>query len=974
LLFVVCCLLFAVVVVEDATSGGCFVVGALGRCCGVFLVISYAIGLMMEDGPIGQIALRGILKRMRNETNECEKLVALSCIVDNVDGLFFGAQAEERYCEQALEVVVGEFSRQLGMKVSRSTGLTNWFKGQLLVTLTTVFIVLDVYQHDHRCFLDLVVVLLTYIFKPNKRSDQSLRQNACECLRELELMYPGLLEDLVGDVLGTEPHSFQAPISLFQCVQLENAFIRHSYANLLVTVLLHAVEIQAEGLKPVFASHQGGAGLRFHVSQESVVLKDPPGTYEITNRFYPTCLLLPECSNGLNKKRGMIEGKMYEVLSMILGMLPEVSNWSRAHFIGKIVALSRYYKLPANTFSHHIHRYLFSSDPLLILLCVLIHIHTENSFERIEDGHVLQQVLGIVGSTSFPSPFRVLACQWALKLSRDDLLSQHFLLLPGRADPLQIRTHRITALIRCCSGVNRDCTEEGKMVLLDMIKRTISEERFSCDVLPLPSDSLAMTATLNSIGEIINGFPEMWSNAAEFLASIAIEHIHVLDSIILFLDSLMTGDRVDEAIQILGRVGFVVARVENPNALTRYFKLFNRIARESRICPLETVAFALLRLVRASQAWVERLTWDMGSSILECCELIIKVHPLGLLRDRETHFVKLLTCLCTSSWLDMYVQDRAYELQQLTKSNVSRLDIAYIFSSKRFTKDERDSLFPCLTPIMQPSPDLKTFLILTRGATLLRDFAGDANSGDLSLVEYTKLVEHGTTADIRIPVSIYLEKPIAFALKEASEIFGLVLEFEPVDAFKTIQPLEVAYIKVNKKQESDIHRATLSIYPLRPLPSKVRVRARFSVHDGSMLEGPIGEVSIHTRDLFLPLPVPPDSRSRLFPKLWDKFHHFCSVRCLSLSQERVKKWISEDISPFLVSKISGNNMQQEELLQDFLVAPPSPKLVENAAVLLPPSHHLLFQFRLSSESTLVRIRTDTWEILALIDAFFDRWS
>ena len=44
-----------------------------------------------------------------------------------------------------------------------------------------------------------------------------------------------------------------------------------------------------------------------------------------------------------------------------------------------------------------------------------------------------------------------------------------------------------------------------------------------------------------------------------------------------------------------------------------------------------------------------------------------------------------------------------------------------------------------------------------------------------------------------------------------------------------------------------------------------------------------------------------------------------------------------------------------------------------AVVLLPPKFHLLFKFHVSDTSTLVRIRTDRWQLLSELDNFFQRW-
>ena len=46
----------------------------------------------------------------------------------------------------------------------------------------------------------------------------------------------------------------------------------------------------------------------------------------------------------------------------------------------------------------------------------------------------------------------------------------------------------------------------------------------------------------------------------------------------------------------------------------------------------------------------------------------------------------------------------------------------------------------------------------------------------------------------------------------------------------------------------------------------------------------------------------------------------------------------------------------------------------SVVVFVPPRFHLLFKFHVSDDSTVVRIRTDNWKLLAELDAFFGGWE
>ena len=47
--------------------------------------------------------------------------------------------------------------------------------------------------------------------------------------------------------------------------------------------------------------------------------------------------------------------------------------------------------------------------------------------------------------------------------------------------------------------------------------------------------------------------------------------------------------------------------------------------------------------------------------------------------------------------------------------------------------------------------------------------------------------------------------------------------------------------------------------------------------------------------------------------------------------------------------------------------------VVEVAIFLPPRFHLLMRFHVSPASTVVRIRTDRWQLLAEMDNFLDGW-
>jgi hypothetical protein len=99
---------------------------------------------------------------------------------------------------------------------------------QILATVTCLLCELSVAARQQRLFEGFVELLLGTASRANAHHDAVLRAAACECLRELELLYPGLFHQLVGN------------FAVF--AQTEMSFAHASYVSLVLASLTHAVQ------------------------------------------------------------------------------------------------------------------------------------------------------------------------------------------------------------------------------------------------------------------------------------------------------------------------------------------------------------------------------------------------------------------------------------------------------------------------------------------------------------------------------------------------------------------------------------------------------------------------------------------------------------------------------------------------------------------------------------------------------------
>ena len=98
---------------------------------------------------------------------------------------------------------------------------------QIITTLTCLLAELSVASRQQRVFEGFVELLLEIVARANNPSDAILRNVACECLRELELLYPGLLHQSVGN--------------FYVFAQTESTFAYPCYVSLFTACLAHAV-------------------------------------------------------------------------------------------------------------------------------------------------------------------------------------------------------------------------------------------------------------------------------------------------------------------------------------------------------------------------------------------------------------------------------------------------------------------------------------------------------------------------------------------------------------------------------------------------------------------------------------------------------------------------------------------------------------------------------------------------------------
>ena len=237
----------------------------------------------------------------------------------------------------------------------------------------------------------------------------------------------------------------------------------------------------------------------------------------------------------------------------------------------------------------------------------------------------------------------------------------------------------------------------------------------------------------------------------------------------------------------------------------------------------------------------------------------------------------------------------------------------------------------------------------------------------------------------------------------------------------------------NHRQDSErfpyMYSLVLTLKPIAPVPTFFNVRLVFNDTKGGMYEGSLQDVKVLFQDLFLPLPLklvfPKEIGSGgkkaaaylenlLFTLMWDavllpnmgfrqveKLKRIqCegaeSVKHLMMPKDNVLKLVKENLGPFMIKQhgfeldreifdpsefedaeenwytVSQDDKQSKE--ENVKAnAKVSDMIRLRVLVVLPPRYHMLFKFHISETSTVVRIRTDRWQLLGELDRFFENW-
>eukprot|EP00931_Biecheleriopsis_adriatica_P116327 TRINITY_DN91987_c0_g1_i1.p1 TRINITY_DN91987_c0_g1~~TRINITY_DN91987_c0_g1_i1.p1 ORF type:complete len:1112 (+),score=164.44 TRINITY_DN91987_c0_g1_i1:116-3451(+) len=260
------------------------------------------------------------------------------------------------------------------------------------------------------------------------------------------------------------------------------------------------------------------------------------------------------------------------------------------------------------------------------------------------------------------------------------------------------------------------------------------------------------------------------------------------------------------------------------------------------------------------------------------------------------------------------------------------------------------------------------------------------------------VLQYQTAADVMSEDNGLLECP--------RQLFSLELTFSSSEHYVPIEPIRIPFIasegSAAEQEHGDegsgfpcLNKLLLSLRPLSPVPTSFGVNIAFNDGLSQMYLGQLEAFEVAFQDLFLPVRLPPIFWAPLFESFWQgSLEESCwSVKVLDLERAKMQDLIRTQLGPFIVPSSvhveeEDFDFEQEEYFERWNALsegesgdPPDEE--EDVVVhvdtiftiiFVPPCHHLLMRFAISSRSTIVRILTDRFQLLSYMDAFFLSWS
>ncbi|KAG7477704.1 hypothetical protein MATL_G00072550 [Megalops atlanticus] len=886
--------------------------------------------------------LAELLHELRDDRiNESTKVLLLSILQEYPNVLCPSAAVGEETALDLMAIFTQAPVRSMNLKCHLMLAIAN-----VLVCTSCV----DSQEKVAESFLDL---LLLTIQDTNDHKDgqvfHPLRAVACDCLREMETCFPGLLSQKL-ELLYLLKQQEMTPLQQAYCVLytlgLKNAIHLLSLQN----------EVADGELKSILTGNEGFAWK---------VVENPLPPFPVSSMGE-----IPLLQTSADSK------ELRSIVSLLLEESYLLTPASQATLLQELVeVVAMVQALSPSIFKSQLLR-LFGTVEITLLHATLLMkaTFTDSLFTTEDENFFIKRLVGMAQHPQLSNPQKLFYMDCILHFPENRPISSN----GDESLPVLVTPHLAASLLP--TVFNDSSTMLCRMSLLSLVYMEADEEddkgvSYLFDHLMAlhrivdNHGTREMTVTFfRAVFTFLNYFyhSEKFTNdLTTRLCELYSRHCYLAPNLNNVIDRAQEclGDS-GWPIQLLKALQKLIVELPLPQLtlqnLNWHLKVLGRVARESQVPQRSSVCFLLSVLINSSLCTAGG--WRMGNAVLAVCRNLLQ-HPC-----LDQVFIELADLLqyMMHHYEDTDIQDHARFYYTLL-TNLSLEKLSGVLAKG---PDVGPAKVRSLSSIMAESEGLSSSLTVhqTKHPVLQLVKFQDSAKQEMSQEGRSKTLEGEEMLKVYreqfLSPGFASEVILKYYLTHVGDVeapyhklFSICLHFDLTDSnYEEVRDISVPCLFKARKPPV-VH---LKLKPCQPYPTRLRASAVFTTEDGMSWYTQLADVSVSFPDIFLPMPVTMDwsqeSREQLFDHIWkstcleESSQSATSLFCFEVGDRRLCDLVESNFHPYLISK----QPDQESYKVLFF---------------LPPQCHVLLHITGAEDAIQVSIVTDNWKLLPYINSY-----
>ncbi len=785
-------------------------------------------------------------------------------------------------------------------------------------------------------------------------SQQPIRATACDCLREMETCSPGLLSQKLE--------------ALYLLKQQETTVLHQSYSLLYTLGLKNAIRIltnQKDVTDLEFKSVLGG--------NEGFAWKTNP----LGLTWMPVNMLVqvPRLPQGLDYK------ELKSIMSSLLDdsyLLTPISQSALLRELVEVVAMVP--GLSPTLFKSQLLRLFGTADVSLMHATLFMKdTFTDSLFTAEDENFLLKRLVSTAQHPLLRIPEKLFYMESILHFPENRPISSS-----GEESLPVLVTPRLAASLQP-TVFNDSATMLCRLNLLCLVHLEVADEGEADKGISYLFDHiLALLKIVDNDGsrEVVvtsfralfiflmhfNGMKELSEKLIDKLCDMYSRHSRLAPNLIGLADRIQ--EHLDDPVWSVKLLrGLQKCIMEKPplqltiHNLSWHLKVLKRVAKEGQITQRNTIYLLLNVLINSNLC--KRGNWQIGNAVLAVCRNLLE-HP-----SIDQVFIELADLLQYISihYDNTDIKDHArFYYTLLTNLSWEKLTGVLVKGLDGGRAKERSH-----SAIMAESEGIASNLTVHKtNRHVLQLIKVQEKASQSSSESSPESLE--ATGEVKNWLEVYQgqfqtpgfgsEVTLKYNLTHAKEtdplfdkVFTICLHFEMKDSnYAKVSDIHVPCVFRDRKPPE----VKVKLKPFQPYPTSLSVSAVFSTQDGRSWHSRLPDVSVSFPEIFLPLPLPPNSscecKQQVFEHILENAasgnpdKSAISLFCFKPGDESLADLIKTHFQGYLITD------QQSERSWKVLF-------------FLPPKCHILLKITQTEDAARISIATDNWELLPFVNSY-----